>query len=91
MIAACEAMASGRVVVGHVLPMVRERVERDFGIELPIVEANADTLGDVIAGLVADPERARRLAADGPAFVHRVHSGPASAEALLTHWIRPRD
>ncbi|QIM15884.1 glycosyltransferase family 4 protein [Leucobacter insecticola] len=87
-VAACEAMAAGRVVVGHVLPMVRERVEQDFGVSLPIVEATADTLREVIADLAADPERGRRTAAAGPAFVARVHSGRASAEALLNHWIR---
>lgn len=85
--AACEAMAAGRVVVGHVLPEVRERVERDTGVPLPIVEATPDTLGAVVAGLVDDPERARALAAAGPPFVRLVHSGAASARALLDGWI----
>lgn len=87
-VAACEAMAAGRVVVGHVMPAVRERVKRDFALELPIVEATPDTLGEVIAGLLADPDRARAVAAAGPTFVSRVHSGTASAQALLDHWIR---
>lgn len=86
-VAACEAMAAGRVVVGHVLPVVRERVERDFGIALPIVEATPDTLREVVEGLVADADRARAIASAGPAFVERVHTGAASADALLAHWI----
>jgi len=86
-VAACEAMAAGRVVVGHVLPAVRERVERDFGIALPIVEATPDTLREVVGGLVADPDRARAIASAGPGFVERVHTGAASADALLAHWI----
>ncbi len=87
-VAACEALAAGRVVVGHVLPEVRARVVADHGIELPIVEATPDTLGDVLAGLVADPAAARELAARGPEFVAAVHSGTASARALIDRWIR---
>ena len=87
-VAACEAMAAGRLVIGHVLPHVRDRVERDFGLALPIVEATPDFLHDVVADLIADPERARTIASAGPEFVARVHSGAASATALLTHWIR---
>ena len=87
-VAACEAMAAGRVVVGHVMPFVRERIEREFDMELPIIEATPDTLGEVVATLVGDPDRARVIAEAGPAYVARVHSGSASAQALLDHWIR---
>lgn len=86
-VAACEAMAAGRIVVGHVLPQVRERVEQESGLPLPIVEATPETLHDVVAGLIEDPERASRIAEQGPPFVSAVHSGEASARALLTHWI----
>lgn len=86
-VAACEAMAAGRAVVGHVIPSVRERVLRDTGRELPIVEATPDTLHDVVAGLVEDPERARAAATAGPAFVAAVHSSRMSADALMRHWI----
>lgn len=86
-VAACEAMAAGRVVVGHVLPSVRERVRRDYGLDLPIVEATPDTLGTVVESLLADPERAREIAAAGPGFVRRVHTGAASARVLLDGWI----
>lgn len=85
--AACEAMAAGRVVVGHVLPQVRDRIRRDTGVELPIVEATPDTLAEVLTGLIENPEASRTLAASGPAYVNRVHSGAASAEALLRNWI----
>lgn len=86
-VAACEAMAAGRIVVGHVLPSVRQRVEQEFGHELPIVEATPDTLSETIAELIGAPEEARRIAAAGPRFVEAVHSGPASARALLESWI----
>lgn len=87
-VAACEAMASGCVVIGHVLPQVREHVERVCGVPLPIVEATPDTLLAVVQGLLDDPEEMRRLAIAGPSFVHAVHSGEASAQALLREWIR---
>ncbi|MCE7480322.1 hypothetical protein LZG07_00010 [Microbacterium profundi] len=87
-VAACEAMAAGRVVVGHVLPDIRERIAAEIGIPLPIVEANPDTLHDVIAGMLSDPESARAAASAGPKYVEAVHSGARSAEALLTEWIR---
>ncbi|MBL3699723.1 hypothetical protein [Leucobacter luti] len=89
-VAASEAMAAGRVVVGHVLPSVRERILRDTGLHLPIVEATPDTLREVVAGLVADPAAARAAAAAGPAYVAAVHSGAMSAAALIAAWIEPR-
>lgn len=86
-VAACEAMSAGRIVVGHVLPFVRERVRDDFGIELPIVEATPDTLDEVLNELADDRDRAREIAAAGPPFVDLVHSGRASARALIDNWI----
>lgn len=85
-VAACEAMAAGRVVVGHVTDAVRERVRAETGLELPIVEANPDTVADVVAGLVADRGRAREYGVAGREFVRSVHDGRRSAEALAT-WL----
>ena len=87
-VAACEAMCAGRVVVGHVLPFVREHVLRVTGLELPIVEATPDTLNTVISELISDPDRARVIASSGPEFVRKVHSGAMSAEALIDNWIK---
>ena len=86
-VAACEAMAAGRIVVGHVLPEVRELIHADTGLELPIVEATPDTLRDVVSGLLADPDRARAIAVSGPGYVQAVHSGARSAAVLLDGWI----
>lgn len=87
-VAACEAMAAGRLVVGHVLPSVRERVEASYGLPLPILEATPDTLADTIAAAIDDLSAARAAAATGPEFVERVHSGAASGRALIDGWIR---
>lgn len=86
-VAACEALAAGRIVVGHVLPVVRERVQLDFGIDVPIVEATPDTLDEVLSALADDRQRAQAIAAAGPAFVEIVHSGRASARVLIAHWL----
>lgn len=81
-VAACEAMAAGRVVVGHVRADVRQRVRRTTGHDLPIVEATPDDLATVVGDLVSDGERLAALGADGRRFVAAVHDGRASAQAL---------
>lgn len=86
-VAACEAMAAGRVVVGHVPERIRERVEREHGLALPIVEATTATLDAALRHLLADRDGARRIAAAGPEFVRQVHGGAASARVLSDSWI----
>ncbi|WP_405056009.1 glycosyltransferase [Kribbella sp. NBC_01505] len=81
-VAACEAMAAGRIVVSYVSKDVRDRVTDATGLELPIVQATPDTLEDVLLGLIAEPERAREIAARGPVFVEEVHDGRRSGEVL---------
>lgn len=81
-VAACEAMAAGRVVVAHVSEVVREHVRSETGLDLPIVEASADTLEAVLRSLVASPDEAQATAAAGEAFVRAVHDGRRSAEVL---------
>jgi hypothetical protein len=86
-VAACEGMAAGRVVVGHVLPEVRAEVLARTGWRLPIVEATPDTVARVVSELIADPDRCHDLADQGMAFVNDVHSGGLSAATLRKHWI----
>ena len=49
---ACQAMAAGRVVVGHVSDQVREHVTQATGLDLPLLEA---TPGDARRGARAGP------------------------------------
>lgn len=81
-VAACEAMLSGRVTVGHVSDEVRREVLRRTGIELPIVEARVETLEQVIRELLADPYAGAARAAAGRSFAETVHDGRFSARAL---------
>ncbi len=83
---ACEAMASGCVVVGHVTEDVRETVRTLTGRPLPIVEATPADVDEVIAGLAADPDRRAQLGRDGRDFVAAVHDGSFSA-ATLGSWL----
>lgn len=81
-VAACEAMAAGRLVVAHVKDQVRDHVRTATGMDLPILQATPATLEAVIRSVVEDPQAARRFAARGPGFVDQVHDGGLSAAAL---------
>lgn len=81
-VAACEGMAAGRVVIGHVSDQTRDFVLQQSGRSLPIVESRASALRDTILDVIARREHYRLLAADGIGFVRDVHDGRRSAEAL---------
>jgi len=81
-VAACEAMAAARVVVGHVDGGVREAVRERTGLELPVVESRGVDIEKVVLGLIADRDAAKRIGERGAAFVHAVHDGRRSAQAL---------
>jgi glycosyltransferase involved in cell wall biosynthesis len=76
---ACEAMAAGRVTVGHIADPVRDLLPTN----LPIAEATPDDLSEVIERLVAERDTARKLADGGPEFVRDLHDGRKSVEMLL--------
>jgi hypothetical protein len=84
-VAACEAMAAGAVVVGHVLEDVRAVVRESTGHDLPIVEATPDTIETVLMELANDPLDSRRRL--GRTFVNAVHDGRVSAQTLANSWI----
>jgi len=90
-VAACEAMALGRTVVGHVAPRVREHVATTTGLELPIIEADPESLERVLEQIIEDREGSAARAKSGRPFVQAVHSGSMSARALWRGWLRPGD
>ncbi len=81
-VAACEAMAAGRLVVGHVNEGVRRAALDAAGTALPIVEATGATLEPVLRGIVADRAAAAVTAAAGAEYVRVLHDGRRSAEVL---------
>lgn len=85
-VAACEAMAAGCIVVGHITPEIRTLVRERTGQDLPIVEATPDTIESTLRTLAAqhlDDHRER-----GRDFVRAVHDGRMAAQVLLDRWIR---
>ncbi|WP_226913320.1 glycosyltransferase family 4 protein [Gephyromycinifex aptenodytis] len=85
-VAACEAMAAGRVVVSHVSQVVRERAAALAGEPLPIVQAAPDEMESVLRRLVADREQGRAAAQAGQRFVRTLHDGRYSASVLAEHF-----
>lgn len=84
-VAACEAMASGRLVVSHVSDHVRRTMLAMSGREVPIVEADVDSLEDVLRAIAKDRDSYRERAARGPAFVRAVHDGTLSRSVFERH------
>ena len=77
-VAAAEAMASGRVLVGRLAPDVAELMPE----QPAIVDADPDTLEEVIRGILSDREAALAQAQSNVAFVRRWHDGRAAAAAM---------
>lgn len=82
-VAACEAMAAGRLVVSHVDAQVRDAVRDTAGRDLPVVETTGDALGATLRAVLADRDAARATAAAGPALVAELHDGRRSAQVLV--------
>lgn len=89
-VAACEAMAAGRIVVGHNTDAVRSRVRTDAGVDLPIVEADPESIVSVIEALMAGRDAARASSAAGVEFVRRLHDGTWSARVLGERFLTVR-
>ncbi|SDQ19714.1 hypothetical protein SAMN04488565_1263 [Leucobacter chromiiresistens] len=88
-VAACEALAAGRIVVSHVPVHVRKLTHELSGLELPIVQSTAAELEDVVASIVADPGDALKRANQGPGFISHWHDGRESGH-VLSQWLDSR-
>jgi len=73
-----QAMAAGRVTVCYLHDSVAEHLPPD----VPIVNADPDTLGAELERILAERDEAGRLAARGPAYVRDNHDGGRSARVL---------
>ncbi|HST16955.1 MAG TPA: glycosyltransferase family 4 protein [Gaiellaceae bacterium] len=80
---ALEAMALGKPVVAHLKPDVVERSAAGYGVRVPIVPANAETLVDALRPLVEQPALRREIGAASRAYVERVHDIDRVADRLL--------
>lgn len=83
-VAACEAMAAGRLVVGHVDETTRDAVETSTGLAVPILEATVDTLDGVLRAVASEPAAYADHRRRGIEFVSEVHDGRRSAAAVAS-------
>lgn len=79
---AVQAALAGRLVIGHVATRVRERL----GVTLPIVEATADSVRDVLLEVAEDRDRYRTVAEQGRRFALEYHSGDYAVRQLSDFW-----
>jgi len=80
-------MAAGKVVVGHVIPEVRQIVHDNTGMSLPVIEATPRSLSEVLKNLAQSADEISSLQVTSRNFVERVHNGHRSAEILMSHWV----
>jgi O-antigen/teichoic acid export membrane protein/glycosyltransferase involved in cell wall biosynthesis len=80
---AIEAMALGKPVVTALHEDAVARTESAFGVEVPLVNATAETLVDALRPLVNSPEERRRLGEASRRYVEEVHDADRNAGRLL--------
>lgn len=83
-VASIEALLAGRIVVAQAGRHIREYLAKETGWNLPIVEANPDTISEVVAEIAMDRRSYRNLAEQGRLFAREVHSQEAAADALAS-------
>jgi hypothetical protein len=86
-VAACEAMASGRLVVSHVAPDARQELLGRTGRALPIVQATIGDLEQILRDVVDRRDHYRSIASRGPDFVRAVHDGELARRVLEEHFL----
>ena len=79
---AVEAMLAGRIVVSQVWDSVRDHIKTQTGKKVPIVEANSDTVYDVVKNIVLNPDSFRDLGAKSREFALTAHSREHAAKVL---------
>lgn len=82
-VTAVEALAAGKVVIGHVADEIRKL----FNVEIPIVEANIDDLASVLAEVVRSIEDHSARSAERVAYSAEFHDGRLASQQLDL-WLR---
>lgn len=83
-IASVEAMFAGRLVVAQVGDFIREEIKDRTGWDVPILEANPDTIKRVVADVAADPGAYADQITQGRQYALDVHS-----QARVANTLRP--
>lgn len=77
-----EAMLAGRVVVAQAGDFVRSEIVERTGRDLPILEANPETIETVVRSIALEPTSYAEVARESRSFALDVHSVKRAAEAL---------
>jgi glycosyltransferase involved in cell wall biosynthesis len=80
---AIESMATARPVVTYLHDDAVELTEREYGVQVPIVNATKDTLVEKLRPLVGSAQLRRELGERGRAYVERVHDMDRIGEQLV--------
>jgi len=75
---ACEGMAAGKVVVAY----VHEAAHKAVGVNPPVVNAAADSVGEAIEFLLDDRAAGMALAAEGLRYAREHHDGRRTVRAF---------
>ncbi len=89
-VVATEALAAGRVVLGHVSELARSQISRMSDTALPILETPLGQLASTLQRLADDPAECAAVGAAGAAYATRVHSG-AMSMAMLAKFLPLED
>lgn len=81
-VASVEAMLAGRLVVAEAGDYIRSHIRKETGWDLPIIEANPDTIYEVVKEVAKTPENYQQRAVDGRRFAEEVHSDRYAAQVL---------
>ena len=84
-VTAVEGMALGKAVVTY----IRDDLKHYLPLPSPIAFANPDTLEDVLADLIVDPDRIMALGAEGRRFVERYHCAERTCRTLSNLYGEP--
>lgn len=79
-----EGLAAGCLAIGHVDEHSRAAVREATGVEVPVLEANIDTLESVLRGALKGGAEIEAMRKRGPEFVELVHNGRFSAAAMAS-------
>jgi glycosyltransferase involved in cell wall biosynthesis len=80
---AIEGMALGKPVVTYLHDEAVARTEQAFGVEVPIVSANPETLVERLRPLVESADERRRVGEASREYVERVHDAEKLADRLI--------
>ena len=81
-VASLEAMLARRLVVAQVGEHIRDHIRQQTGWEVPIIEANADTVYDRVKEVAQDPQAFTDRLDQGYQFVREVHGEEQAANVL---------